>query len=522
MVEEGITILLAGLLASPVLAASCAVYPGGYCTQFINYPVYIPDGSSFTAIEGLLQTGGMELLLTLNSTTAADRPCVHAFVELSCFTVYPSCEDSIIEDTIKEVPCKSVCQDAGAKCSTLFSMFGKSSLLPDCEGKVLNLEVTYPSSSCLGLVSSPVTTIPLPPQVNVTCPSFLIKNPAYNDSNPTQLLPTIPGQQCLGSCCVPCPNVYQLYEPSSIQGLNIVYQLFTFLSLVGAVYCFVSYALFVKRRIHPGGMIMYYSFGCIVIHSFQIINIGSNGYRATCLDNITEAIYENSNLCVASAFFLSFGALYLTYWINIFMFNLHLQLVWRKDWFSEKQLLMHAGSLIYSFAPSIALIASKGVGSTGFTCLADVHHVLYILVPQGLIGWPGVIVTVFTVVHLCRMLLSAPGNSNQSTGVSKHAPPTGSAALGGGASMVSGGVYDPQNSGVAPSTKSGAPAKSVLNVTATLQSKAAAQLKKHREKMWDVIVKSWRSIAICIAVVVIYGSFWSFTLEMMLAFDNIS
>ncbi|KAJ3408262.1 hypothetical protein HDU80_006302 [Chytriomyces hyalinus] len=541
--------LLSAALVASSLADTCETYVSGYCTRYVDYPVLVATGSSFSKVESVLKAGGMDLLLSLNASTPANRPCVAAFLEMSCYTVFPKCSDGVLAGA----PCKSVCERVVKECTTLFTQFGKKKLLPDCAGNILNFEkeMPYPEEKCLGLqatatvgpeqssVSGNLNPAPTaePEAAKHECPSFLLKNPDYNFSNPGQVMLPVAGRQCFGPCCVPCPHMYQLYDPLAISGLNILFQACCLTSFLGALYTFLSYVTFAKRRVHPGGMMMYYALGATVCHFFQLFNLGSNGYRVGCVDEVTEALQSNSNLCIVQAFFLSAMAQYLTFWINLFMFNLHLQLVWRKDWFQDRMLIMHVLSILYTFIPPIAIIATNGVATIGFTCLASVHHAApQVLLPMGIIGWPGVVVTVFTVVHLFRMLLSAPGGGSTNASSTNSSMATTPNTAGGKSGIKSIGAKSAAQTPQAPDpTKSGSNTDSVAaskpgktattNGVATAQTKSvkeAARLAKHRQKIWGVITKSWRSIAICVGVVVIYGSFWSFTYVIIEAFDHVS
>ncbi|KAI8606854.1 hypothetical protein BC830DRAFT_1176004 [Chytriomyces sp. MP71] len=86
-----------------------------------------------------------------------------------------------------------------------------------------------------------------------------------------------------------------------------------------------------------------------------------------------------------------------------FMGNLHLQLVWRKDWFS----------MTYKYTIQFSIF------SVGFTCLPDVDHSLaYLLIPMGWIGWPGTVCMFSTCVYLIYVLVKAPtqGANNMDAG----------------------------------------------------------------------------------------------------------
>ncbi|KAI9342312.1 hypothetical protein BDR26DRAFT_283231 [Obelidium mucronatum] len=378
------TVVLLALL--PLIRAdSCSTYTSGYCTPFVNYPIFVATGGSIAAQEAKLKAGGMDLLLTLNASNPANRPCVSAFLEWACYTSYPSCAN----DALQNVPCKSVCANSVSQCKTLFGMFGKTNSLPNCEDSVQGLTVPYGTTpSCLGYSATPTSSdVAKPtgqPPAPASCPSFLIRNPDYNTSNPSQSLTPVLGRQCNGPCCVPCPHVHQFYDPNNFQSLNIANQVLVVLSFCGSSFIVLSYLVFPSKREHPGAIMWFFSLGIFLYHLFQLSIIGSDGYRVSCVDEITESKQQNNTLCAVQAFIQTFAALYLIFWINMFILNLHLTVVWRKDWFTDKYVYYRIFSLIYAFIPAIGVLATGSGASIGYSCLADVRNVKgFILYPYG-------------------------------------------------------------------------------------------------------------------------------------------
>ncbi|ORY50859.1 hypothetical protein BCR33DRAFT_497084 [Rhizoclosmatium globosum] len=177
------------------MAASCVPYIHGassYCSQFIDYPVYIPQNYSIQMIEMAMKAKGMDMLFSLNHTVLY-QSCVTSFVKLSCLSAYPSCANGIADP---HVACKSMCLDTVSLCRPLFTMLGRVASLPNCDGNVSTLPVPYSSNaSCIGHDSQKVA------EVNASCPATLRPNPNYNP-NTTSI--SIEGQNCIGSCCLPC------------------------------------------------------------------------------------------------------------------------------------------------------------------------------------------------------------------------------------------------------------------------------------------------------------------------------
>ncbi|KAI8607359.1 hypothetical protein BC830DRAFT_1087011 [Chytriomyces sp. MP71] len=217
-----------------------------------------------------------------------------------------------------------------------------------------------------------------------------------------------------------------------------------------------------------------------------------------------------------------------TCWIALFMINLNLTIVWRKDWFSEHYTKIHVFIVIWALVPAIGIIASKGVRNVGFFCLFDVDHAWWFLVFFGVSGWPGVTITMVTVIAIVRMLLSAPNQrikqrmTNSGRTSSNTCPShqqTGGVILELKASPLprnSENVTTSKEESMVTPIKSQNMTNSLADlVTSTAQSQAvnvASKLKEHRDKVWGLLIKSWRSIAISLALVMMYGGFWTFNL----------
>ncbi|KAJ3075926.1 hypothetical protein HDU98_006435 [Podochytrium sp. JEL0797] len=263
-----------------------------------------------------------------------------------------------------------------------------------------------------------------------------------------------------------------------------------------------------------------------IISLFQSLPEIGNGYRTTCLDDITSAMHGNSHFCTVQSFVQAFAALYLVFWINIFILNLHLTIVWRKDWLSERYAILGTTAILYAGVPAIALTALGTAASNGFMCMADGEHVKqWLLYPMAAVGWPGVLLTLYTVGFLMVKLMSAPGAASTATEkrTASVKPNT--------ASSVRSSNFNPAASetnskwflkGDTSANSVHFPIKTEQPVVEDNATKLARRLKKHREKMWGILVKSWRSLAMCIAIVLIFGSFWSINLEISIVFESVT
>ncbi|KAJ3075925.1 hypothetical protein HDU98_006434 [Podochytrium sp. JEL0797] len=138
-------------------------------------------------------------------------------------------------------------------------------------------------------------------------------------------------------------------------------------------------------------------------------------------------MHGNSLACIVQSFVEAFSALYLTFWINIFVLNLHLTIVWRNDWLSERYTLLGTAAFLYAGVPAIVLTA------------------------------------------LGKLSIKTEQ----------------------------------------PSVEDDA-------------AKLARRLRNHRERMLSLIFKSWRSLALCVAIVVMFGSFWSINLEISILFQSVT
>ncbi|KAJ3297087.1 hypothetical protein HDU79_004694 [Rhizoclosmatium sp. JEL0117] len=342
---------------------------------------------------------------------------------------------------------------------------------------------------------------------------------------------------CNGPCCVPCPHILQLYDRGSVQTFSMIYQVLAFISFLCSIFLVSSYIVFPQKRAFPGSIIWYYMLGVFLLHLNQMSVVGSDGFRVSCVDSITEAHQQNSPGCAVQTFVQTFAATYLIYWINLFMLNVHLSIVWKKDWFSERMLLLNVIGLVYGLVPAIGVLVSGASSTIGFNCMVDPQHVIgWILIPMGVIAWPGVGVTIFTVFYLIRLFLSAPGalpakpnssgkNQSEPNGsTTQEASNTQSAATKGVPTRPTAQVGEIQRMESSIPQDQIKPKNTVVNSSAAEESvtKAAKNSKAHKERVLGVLKKTWRSIALSVAIVIVFGSFWTFNLQIALTFINVS
>ncbi|KAJ3386494.1 hypothetical protein HDU84_001510 [Entophlyctis sp. JEL0112] len=256
-------------------------------------------------------------------------------------------------------------------------------------------------------------------------------------------------------------------------------------------------------------MIFYFAVGVFFLHVGHCMDAGSStGTRISCVDSITEASSYNSVACTIQGFLINFSAIYLSSWIGLFKLNLFATLTWRVDWFSDKYIYLHAGTLLVSLAPTIALLAVEGVGSVGFFCIFDVRHSGYFVWPMGLIGWTNCLITFSTCVQLIGMLLSAPETgykttSKKSGGLMKSAGSQADLAR-----SMEFNDLPPLNIGA---SRENLPQFHPISPKKDIKAKSALSLntvKKASKKFLDVWYKSWRSLAICVSFMFIFGTFW--------------
>ncbi|KAJ3229286.1 hypothetical protein HDU78_009152 [Chytriomyces hyalinus] len=531
---------------------TCMSYSGGgYCSSYVTYPLYLPPGATVSKNEGLLKAGGIDLLLSLNASTPSYRPCVSAFLEWTCYSVYPSCK----QDDLDQVACKSVCDDAVTKCAAMFALFGKSSALPDCSKPIQNLNVAYSSEkTCLGYKSAlPKVEVESPPPPPVKCPSFLIKNPAYNDSDPGKVLPSVLGQTCTGPCCVPCPLIHQFYEEEANDAVSTIILIISIISFVLASFILLSFIVFPAKRAFPHSLIVVFTLSAFGLHATQLASL-VDPTRVTCIDRITEASQKNSSACAVEGFLLIFFAISLTTWISVFMLNLHMALVWKSDLIQRHIYAISAVAVLVCLVPPVALSAANAIASIGITCMFDADHaVTHYFIPVGLVGIPGSLLTFYTVAHLIRQLKSTPdarrvkklepSQSNPAKSSPTKSNPTKSnptksnpvksnPARGNSAILLASAGHAPEEPGPTTDAQGKKPEQNVdasliagatafrksklaLNATTTTRETEKMQhlMKEHREKMWSLFEKSWRSIAICACFIVIFFTFWGFYLR---------
>ncbi|KAJ3237213.1 hypothetical protein HDU81_009835 [Chytriomyces hyalinus] len=574
--------LILALLPLQTSANQCSNYTGGYCSSIVTYPLLLSAGNSIAKTEAMLKANGLDLLLSINKTTPSYGPCVLSFLQWACYSSYPSY-------ALDQVTCKSLCETARTECTSMFSMFGKSSSLPDCTALIPSLNIPYSSTDrCLGRHSdphSPVKNSTIEAPKLVTCPSFLIKNPAFNDSDPGKMIPHIAGQTCAGPCCIPCPLVHQFYDPFSVRSTDATIFAMCVVSAVLSAFLLVSFAMFPKRQAYPNSFIMLFTLSSFCLHITLIPGLGiGNGSRVTCLDHITEANQETSIACAVQGFLATFFAISLTTWISLFMFNLYLAIVHKKEYLMARySLAINMAVVIWSVLPGVSLASKKGISSIGFACMFSAKlAITHFFIPMGLVGWPGIILTIVTVIHLLHLLTttsdlqprgtsahgvagkSETGTNGPSHGLQRSgsarshtshlvkaslptsgsytaldAAPVAPAAATGNFTSVTGAAPAPAATGNFTSiTGATPPAPShdppdhslALGAVAFKKSnmaleretdKATNAIREHREKLANIVQRSWRSVAISVCFTLVFGTFWIFYLQFSIVMDHV-
>ncbi|KAJ3080327.1 hypothetical protein HDU99_008682, partial [Rhizoclosmatium hyalinum] len=196
-------------------------------------------------------------------------------------------------------------------------------------------------------------------------------------------------------------------------------------------------------------------------------------------------------------------------------------------------------SLLYSLIPAIGVLATGSAAGTGFSCLADPKQIIgWVMIPIAVVAWPGVAITLFTVVYLVRLLFSSPGvGAGKGNTTEKGMNSTNSAqscSLAATRSVPTiASNSKPVSSYLDRLTSSATNLDSVSSEVTKPKfkgdgaggdnaTKLAKQLKLHKERVWGVLQKAWRSIALSVAIVVTFGSFWTTSIEIAVSFANVS
>ncbi|KAI8607399.1 hypothetical protein BC830DRAFT_143478, partial [Chytriomyces sp. MP71] len=371
---------------------SCQRYPGGYCSQYTTYDVFVSSNHTIAGIESMMKTSGMDLLLSLQAS-APYNTCVGSFLELTCYSAYPKCENGIAV----EVACQSLCQSTRDLCDILFSNFGKAQLLPSCTGSVLGASIIYAKATpCLG----ESTIIPITNSTEqYQCPSILLPNPSYTSIVPENAS-SVDGQTCVGPCCVPCPLLPHLYPPE----FNTIWAKWKFiviLSILGSLFILSSYVIEKgSNNDYPRYMIKHFMFGILVSHigsSFSLIP-----ERTVCIDSITEATQSNSTLCLMQGLLFLGGLFYTVCYMSIFSMSLHLLVVWNKCTFSNYRWTLFYSSVIISVTSVSSLAIVGGIRTNGQTCIFKADNLMAILFmyPVAICAAPACFSNIWTVYHI--------------------------------------------------------------------------------------------------------------------------
>ncbi|KAJ3297391.1 hypothetical protein HDU79_003738 [Rhizoclosmatium sp. JEL0117] len=139
---------------------------------------------------------------------------------------------------------------------------------------------------------------------------------------------------------------------------------------------------------------------------------------------------------------------------------------------------------------------------------------------MGVVGLPGVAITVYTVVALVVKLLSAPGQHDTSSTMSTANAPSGKSNFGKSGVGSAPGRSQPPTTPVAESSEPSPSARPRTPSEAAV-AKMKARMKKHQQKVIDLLTKSWRSLVLCIAVVIIFLPFWTENMLTAFYFQNL-
>ncbi|KAJ3128523.1 hypothetical protein HK098_004153 [Nowakowskiella sp. JEL0407] len=378
-------LLLSIFLSSSIHAQSCQQYPSiipsstntsGICQGSINYPVFIPSGANISALESTLTQ--LSQLLPLKSSFPA---CANAYAAWACVSTFPRCGSNPNID----VPCLSLCQDVLATCTEPFTLLKRQSSLPNCTF-VARYGVPYPETQCVdrtsvgnwtftGTSSKGNTSVPATENI----PAALLANgcPApFMFVKPEDLakLDDSVKKKCLGPCCIPCPFVNSLYYPGSMQRATDIVSYVRMASIFFIVLILISYMVLPGYQRRPRDLILY-STACLFIWQSTVFFSAGDVRRIQCVDQFTASTQFTNKLCAVQSGLVMFGTYSLILWASALIINLHLTLVWKKNYVDNHIVPIHVFVALVSTAmTAVPLVLGYMKYDFGSVCFISQEH----------------------------------------------------------------------------------------------------------------------------------------------------
>ncbi|KAI9467855.1 hypothetical protein BDB00DRAFT_985562 [Zychaea mexicana] len=407
--------------------AQCAPYPGGVCSGYIDYDVYLPDGATFELIEAELAP--------LNNLTEwlgdIYYPCVEAYHQYSCPLSYPKCGTTVRNDTqitTVQTGCQSACEHARDACSVFFDITGNIGALPDCNAisPLTNLP-PQPDSNCNAVPAKDpqkvsqgynVSAVPEGYVLSDCTPPF-IKDPLAKAGTTDTIDPVY----CRFGCCIPCPAQNYFYNEGYTEKGFLATDILRITAAVLSLFIFVSYLILPDKRRHPTIIILFVSACIFVFSSVAFFSIG-NPKRLQCApDGIRQGAQDNNILCAVQGALLIFSSMGSTMWCSVMIFNLHLHTVWNNNFLRDKYIILN---IICWGIPAAIMSVCLGLHLVKFEfanlCLVEVEYIMKaFFYPLAAIALPSFVAHFGTFVYIGRVSMRMGVEADMSQSLSNSA-----------------------------------------------------------------------------------------------------
>ncbi|KAI9025807.1 hypothetical protein CLU79DRAFT_743176 [Phycomyces nitens] len=395
----------------------CTKYPGGFCSAYIDYPVYLGN-KSFTDIE-------RQINILPNVTTAYGQivpGCTDAYNRYRCSLAYPKCETDSSNTPTIYLACNSVCEMVVDSCTNVFLTSGAMYLMPNCTSDMpLPGTPLQPDETC-NMISPLVTgsaaalnisAIPFD-YISVACPP-----PFTLDLNAEEHKGSSLKTYCKFGCCIPCPSQDLFYKKNWTRSAFLATDIIRFISAIASFVILLSYLVLPDKRRHPSLLILNLSLAIFLFSMTVFFSIGDQ-HGLQCANNTTTSNQTNNYRCAAQGGILIFASFATTCWAAALIVNLHLHTVWNSSFFTNRYILLNA---ICWGIPTAIMCIALGLKSVKFEfanlCLVSIEHIFAIFFyPMAVIICPSFLLHIATFFYIAKIAIREGLESDMSQSLS--------------------------------------------------------------------------------------------------------
>ncbi|KAL0089470.1 hypothetical protein F4703DRAFT_1791763 [Phycomyces blakesleeanus] len=403
--------------------SACTKYPGGVCSEYIDYPVYL-GSKSFADIEH-------QLAILPNFTLWYSKivpGCTDAFNRYHCSLAYPKCETDSSNTPTIYLACKSTCEKTVDSCTNVLMTSGAMHLLPNCTSEMpVPGTPLQPDETCNiiePLVSGAaagfnISAIPLD-FLSVECPAPFTLDLAPEKHRGIEYI-----NYCQYGCCIPCPSQDLFYKKNWTRTAFLATDIMRFISAIASFVILISYLVLPDKRRHPSLLILNLSLAIFLFSMTVFFSIGDQ-HGLQCADDITPSDQKNNYKCAAQGAILIFSSFATTCWAAALIVNLHLHTVWNSSFFTNRYILLN---VICWGIPTVIMCTALGIKSVKFEfanlCLVSIEHIFALFFyPMAVIICPSFLLHIATFFYIAKIAIREGLESDMSQSLS-NGDPTG-------------------------------------------------------------------------------------------------